>query len=195
MFLAREPLLTKPGSFPRGRYVHGLKVVCPPYSSDQDRWACILEVFDFNVHPKKLPEADNTARNTYLDRAYGSGVSENAEADANPGRADDAHSETLSSSYPWSPSSSPPSTRPSSPNPTPTTSHEVSYTVHTESSKVSVSEIFIDDVISKLPYTHAVRKDLCAMYSGFMIDDERIVGLKVGVVVFSSLPLGVRSIE
>lgn len=186
VLLAREPLLTKPGSFPRDRYVHGLKVVCPPYTSDQDRWACVLEVFDFSVHPKKLPEADNTARNPYLDRAYGSGVSKSAGADATRGRADDSHSGTLSSSSPWSPSSSPPSTRPSSPNPTPTTTHEVSYTVHTESSKVSVPDIFIDDVISKLPYTHTVRKDLCAMYSGFMIDDERIVGLKVGVGFFLS---------
>lgn len=62
--------------------------------------------------------------------------------------------------------------------------HEVSYTVHTEPSFVSASDIFVSDVVSKLPYTHTVRKDLCAMYSGFMIDDERIIGLKVSIVLF-----------
>lgn len=40
----------------------------------------------------------------------------------------------------------------------------------------------MNEVISKLPYTCTVRRDLSPMYSGFMIDDERIVGLKVSVV-------------
>jgi hypothetical protein len=61
---------------------------------------------------------------------------------------------------------------------------EVSYTVHTGPSVVTAPVVFLDPVVSKLPYTHTVRKDLCAGYSGFMIDDERIVGLKVGVVLF-----------
>lgn len=112
-------------------------------------------------------------------------MNEDAEADTKHGRADDFRSETLSLS---SSSSGPPSTRPNSPSSSPIVTHEVSYTVHTESSKISASGVFVDDVISKLPYTHTVRKDLCAVYSGFMIDDERILGLKVGVV-FSWLAL------
>jgi len=170
-----EPLLTKRGPFPCGRYVHGLKVVCPPYPSDQNEWGCVLDVFDFNVHPKKLPEADNTTRGFNLAQATGCGVDRDTEADTDHGRADDLSSGTPGSSS--SSPSSPLSTRPSTP-----ITHEVSYTVHTEPSFVPASDVFVSDVVSKLPYTHTVRKDLCAMYSGFMIDDERIVGLKVSAV-------------
>ena len=167
--------------FPCRRYVHGLKVVCPPYPSDRNEWACVLEVFDFNVHPKKLPEADNTIRSADLPYASGGRVGEDTKADAKHGGVDDSHSETMDSPSSSSPSpSSPPFTRPTSHSSSSTITHEVSYTVHTEPSKISASGVFVNDVISKLPYTHAVRKDLCAVYSGFMIDDERIVGLKVG---------------
>lgn len=174
---APDLLLTERGSFPCGRYVHGLKVVCPPYPSNQGE--CVLEVFDFNVHPKKLPEADNTTRNTNLAQALGSGVSRDTGAGTNHRRADDSNSETPSSSS--SSPSSPPSTRSSTPSSSSTITHDVTYTVHTEPSVVSASSVFVRDVASKLPFTHIVRKDLCAVYSGFMIDDERLVGLKVGV--------------
>jgi len=176
---ARTPPNTVP--FPCGRYVHGLKVVCPPYPSDRNKWACVLEVFDFNVHPKKLPEVDNTIWSADLARASGGGVSVDAEVDTSHGRTD-LNSERSISSSPLSSSSSPPPTRPSTPSSMSTIAHEVSFTVHSEPSIIPASSIFVNDVFSKLPYTHTVRKDLCAAYSGFMIDDERIVGLKVSIV-------------
>ena len=181
MLLAHEPLLTKHGPFPCGRYVHGLKVVCPPYPSDQNEWGCVLDVFDFNVHPKKLPEADNTTWSTNPAQRTGIGVGRDTEVDTDHGRADDSSSGTPGSSS--SSPSSPPSTRSSTPSSSSTITHEVSHTIHTEPSFVPASDVFVSDVVSKLPYTHTVRKDLCAMYSGFMIDDERIVGLKVGAVL------------
>ena len=154
--------------------------MCPPYPSDQNKWGCVLEVFDFNVHPKKLPEADNTART----RISGTGVGKDTEADTNHGRAGDLDSGTTSSSPPSSLPSSPPPTRPSTPSSSSAVTHDVFYNVHTEPSIVPASGVFACDVVSRLPYAHIVRKDLCAVYSGFMIDDERIVGLKVGVIFF-----------
>lgn len=185
MLLARGLLLTNLGSFPCGRYVHGMKVVCPPYMSDRHEWACVLEVFDFNVHPKKLPETDIINRTLDLAHTSGDGVDEDTGAGVRE-RADDSYSEALAPLSPSPPSSSsnPPSVRPTSHGSSSTITHEVSYTVHTEPSRISASGVFVSDVISKLPYTHAVRKDLCAVYSGFMIDDERIVGLKVGTIFF-----------
>jgi len=156
------------------RYVHGLKVVCPPHPSDRSEWACVLEVFDFNIHPKKLRKADNTAQSAVLSHASDHEASEGAKADTGRGRTDDSNSSTPAT--PSSPSSSSPGPGPDGSRPT--IGHEVSYTVHTEPSKISASGVFVNDVVSKLPYTHAVRRDLCAVYSGFMIDDERIVGLK-----------------
>ena len=166
--LTHEPLLTKRKPFPCGRYVHGLKVVCPPYPDDQNRWRYVLDVFDFNVHPKKLPEDGNTTWNS---------------TDPDHERANDSNSGTPRSS------SSLLSTRPSTSSSSSSITHEVSYTVHTEPSFVPASDVFISDVVSKLPYTHTVRKDLCAVYSGFMIDDERLIGLKVGTVLFFSCVL------
>ena len=160
---------------PSGRYVHGLKVVCPPYPSDQNKLGCVLEVFDFNVHPKRLSE--NATRSANLTQGVGKGI----EAVANHGRVNGLDPGTQSS--PSSPSlpSSPPPTRPSTPSSSSTISHEVSYTIHTKPSTVPASDVFIRNVVSNLPYAHIVRKDLCTAYSGFMIDDERIVGLKVSV--------------
>lgn len=142
-----------------------------------------MEVFDFNVHPKKIPEADNTTRDTDLAQGVGDGACRDPRAGANHARADDSDSDTISSSSSSTPSS-PPSTRPSTPGSSSTITHEVSYTVHTGPSEVSAPGVFVRDVVSKLPYTHILRKDLSTMYSGFMIDDERIVGLKVGVDFF-----------
>ena len=59
---------------PCGRYVHGLRVVCPPYSSEDGPSGCVLEVFDFNVHPKKLPGVDDANRSTNFVGAPGHGV-------------------------------------------------------------------------------------------------------------------------
>jgi len=172
--------------FSCGRYVHGLKVVCPPHPSDQNKWACVLEVFDFNVHPKKLPEADNTTRTTDRAQASGSGPRKDTQADTHP----ETPRSFSSSSFPGSPP-----TLHSSPSSSLAVTREVSYTVHTEPSRVPASCVFVNDVVSKLPYTHAMRKDLSAVYSGFMIDDERIVGLKVGIVFFllACASLGERS--
>lgn len=180
---ARAPLLTKRGSFPCGRYVHGLRVVCPPYSSQPGEFGCVLEVFDFNVHPTKLREATNT-----IWSAQSRGASKGTVGGTNEGRAGDSRLSTPSSFS--SSSSHPPSTRPSTPISSSISSHEVTYTIHTDPSKVSVPGVFVDDVISKLPYSQTVRKDLTTMYSGFMIDDERIVGLKVGVLFFLCVSWG-----
>ena len=158
--------------------------MCPPHPSARSDWACVLEVFDFNVHPKKLPKPDNTTQTAVLSHTSGQGVSEGTKADARRGQTDDPNPDT-SDIPPSSPSSTLHGSRPK-------IAHEVTYTVHTEPSKISASGVFVNDVISKLPYTHAVRKDLCAVYSGFMIDDERIVGLKVGVVLVHP---GVRFVE
>lgn len=157
------------------RYVHGLRVVCPPSSSQPGEFGCVLEVFDFNIHPKRLPEAQNTTRHT---QTSGRGMSKDTEGNVNEGQAGNPCSSTPNSSPP-SPSSAP--TRPPTLTPSSTVTHEVSYTIHIEPSKVTVPGVFTDTVVSKLPYSRTVRKDLTAMYSGFMIDDERIVGLKVGV--------------
>lgn len=147
--------------------------MCPPSPSDQNEWRCVLEVFDFNVHPKKLPEVNNPTQCSNLDQASDSGTDKDIEADdPNSG----------ASSTPSSSSSSPPPTRSPTPSSSSTVTHEVSYTVHAGPSSVPASGVFTSDVVSKLPYTHIVRKDLYAMYSGFMIDDERIVGLEVGAV-------------
>ena len=160
--------------------------MCPPHPSARSEWACVLEVFDFNVHPKKLPEPDNTTPTAVPSHTSGHVASEGAKVDARREPADDSNPDT-----PDTPSSSL-SLGPTPHGSRPKIAHEVTYTVHTEPSKISASGVFVNDVISKLPYTHAVRKDLCAVYSGFMIDDERIVGLKVGVVLVRP---GVRFVE
>lgn len=163
--------------FPCGRYVHGLRVVCPPYPSEEGPLGCVLEVLDFNVHPKKLPEDETTTRNINTTPASERGVNNGTEGGMDEGRTGDS---SLDPSSPLSSSS--PSARPSTPISSLVIPHEVTYTVHTETSKVMASSVFVDDVISKLPYTRTVRKDLSLVYSGFMIDDERIVGIKAGVV-------------
>lgn len=136
-------------------------------------------MFDFNVHPKKLPESEsNNILNTDPAQTSGGGVDKGTGAGMNLGRTDVLNSETRS------PSSSL-STRSTSPSSISTIASEVSYRVETEPTKIPTRGVFVNDVISKLPYTHTVRKDLCAAYSGFMIDDERIVGLKVRVPLLS----------
>lgn len=156
------------------RYVHGLRVVCPPYSVQPGEFGCVLEVFDFNLHPKKLPEAENT---TWDAQASGRRLSKDTEGGTN---AAGSRSSTPGPSSPSHSSSSSHSTRPSTPISNSFVTHEVIYSIHTESSTISAPGVFVNNVTSKLPYSRTVRKDLTTMYSGFMIDDERIVGLKVG---------------
>lgn len=51
----------------------------------------------------------------------------------------------------------------------------------TEPSKISSGLIFQNDVVTYLPYALLVRTGDFE-YSGFMIDDERIVGMKVSAL-------------
>lgn len=52
------------------------------------------------------------------------------------------------------------------------------YQVSAEPSTVAASDVFRQDVISRLPYAVSRRAgDL--HYTGFMMDDQRIVGMKV----------------
>jgi len=106
-FMAYEP------QFRWLRYVHGQKVVCPPHSISR---TYLLEVLDFNIHTKRLPEEIVTGNTRF--------------------------------------------------------------TIHTESSLVPKSEIFMENVMTRLPYTRTVRNDMGDFYSGFMIDEERLVGLR-----------------
>jgi hypothetical protein len=154
--------------------------VCPPYPSERGELGCVLEVFDFNVHPKKLPEADNGIRNSNPVQAPDRAANDDTEGDIENRQTDLSRSPTPSLSSSSSSASGSPSTRPSTPSSGSSIAHKTSFTVHTEPSRISASGVFIDDVISKLPYTRTVRKDLDMVYSGFMIDDERIVGIKVG---------------
>jgi hypothetical protein len=58
------------------------------------------------------------------------------------------------------------------------------FTVHTEPLVVPKVEIFVEDVVTRLPYTSAMRRDMGDYYSGFMIDEERLVGLRVREFTF-----------
>ena len=151
--------------------------MCPPYPSERGERGCVLEVFDFNVHPKKLPEANNTMRDSNV---LGRGVNDDAEGDINDGETDGSRCSTPSLSLSSSSISGSPSTRPSTPASGSVVAPEVSFSIHTEPSRIFASGIFLNDVTSKLPYTRTVRRDLDMVYSGFMIDDERIIGIKVG---------------
>lgn len=37
----------------------------------------------------------------------------------------------------------------------------------------------MENVVTQLPYTRTIRNDMGDFYSGFMIDEERLVGLRV----------------
>lgn len=112
------------------RYVHGQKVVCPPYTAGQglDR-VSVLEVLDFNIHVKRLPE--NIGVGTISCRG---------------------DQETVPDKF--------------------------ALYVYTDPSPVEKPEIFLKPVVSRLPYSRAIRTHVGEMYSGFMIDEERIVGLR-----------------
>lgn len=51
-----------------------------------------------------------------------------------------------------------------------------------EPTRICDDALFVRDVESRLPYREVTRKEDFA-YSGFMIDDERIVGLSVSAIV------------
>jgi hypothetical protein len=59
--------------------------------------------------------------------------------------------------------------------------------VETGPSTIVKPEIFANPVVSQLPYTRAIRMHMGEMYSGFMIDEERIVGLRVRNALCTSL--------
>ena len=56
--------------------------------------------------------------------------------------------------------------------------YQGSYELVVEPSVVPAGETFVNDVLSHLPYGRVAR-EFSANYSGFMIDDERLVGMKV----------------
>jgi hypothetical protein len=121
------------------RYVHGQKVVCPPYTVGQGtKRISVLEVLDFNVHVERLPP-EISARDI-LDHE-------------NPEKVPDS----------------------------------CVLCVETGPSTVVKPDIFTDPVVSQLPYTRAIRMHMEEMYSGFMIDEERVVGLRVRNTICTSL--------
>lgn len=71
-------------------------------------------------------------------------------------------------------------------DPVPLDSPSHGITLVTTSSRVQANTVFEDDVITSLPYLESRRYDKF-QYSGFMIDDERIIGMKVRVAVVLGL--------
>lgn len=53
-----------------------------------------------------------------------------------------------------------------------------SYQFVTDPSRVAAGTVFEDDIVTSLPYSASTRSGKFH-YSGFMIDDERIIGMKV----------------
>ena len=56
------------------------------------------------------------------------------------------------------------------------------YEVITESTVVPRGVTFAEDVVTRLPYSASTRK-FSTDYTGFMIDDERLIGMKVRVLL------------
>ncbi|KAH9943581.1 hypothetical protein B0H21DRAFT_779706 [Amylocystis lapponica] len=102
------------------RYVHGHRVVLPPFLPSWPNPLCTLCVIDFNIHPT---------------------------------RTDDPVYAAESRGTAWR------------------------YEVVTRPTTVSTGNVFQTDVVTHLPYSVSSRSGLFN-YSGFMIDDERIVGMK-----------------
>ena len=57
------------------------------------------------------------------------------------------------------------------------------YAVVSKESVIEGEEVFLRDVVSRLPYSQA-SKDGRYNYSGFLIDEERLVGMKVRTCAF-----------
>ncbi len=53
------------------------------------------------------------------------------------------------------------------------------YDVITSATYVEAKEVFTKDVVSQLPYAVSTRTGTLD-YTGFLIDEERLVGMKVG---------------
>ncbi|KAL6306507.1 hypothetical protein BKA93DRAFT_729237 [Sparassis latifolia] len=103
------------------RYVHGQRVVLPPFLPNGQNPICQLCVIDFNVHKKRI----------------------NDPVDANQ------PAENLGQ-----------------------------YIVMCEATRVAAGDTFQADVVTYLPYSVTTRAGPYS-YDGFMIDDERIIGVKV----------------
>ncbi|TFY60917.1 hypothetical protein EVJ58_g4844 [Rhodofomes roseus] len=99
------------------RYVHGTRVVLPPFFTTWPVLESTVCVLDFNVHPKRI-------EHTVL-----------PEGSSNR------------------------------------------YQLVTDPSRVPAGTVFQEDVITSLPYSATTRSGKF-QYSGFMIDDERIIGMK-----------------
>ena len=112
------------------RYVHGSRVVLPPFASQWPERKSTLCVLDFNVHPKRVDD--------------------------------------------------------------PVPLNSLGSQLITEPSRVAATTVFEDDVVTSLPYLASTRSETFH-YSGFMIDDERIIGMKVRVE--SVLPTGLREVR
>ncbi|KAH9841153.1 uncharacterized protein C8Q71DRAFT_702214 [Rhodofomes roseus] len=110
------------------RYVHGTRVVLPPFFTTWPVLESTVCVLDFNVHPKRI-------EHTVL-----------PEGSSNR------------------------------------------YQLVTDPSRVPAGTVFQEDVITSLPYSATTRSGKF-QYSGFMIDDERIIGMKqVEYSVASRMP-------
>lgn len=114
------------------RYVHGSRVVLPPFASQWPERKSTVCVLDFNVHPKRVDD------------------------------------------------------------PVPLHCPEKDSRLVTDPSRVPATTVFEDDVVTSLPYLASTRSENFH-YSGFMIDDERIIGMKVRVE--SVLSAGLREVH
>ena len=55
---------------------------------------------------------------------------------------------------------------------------DVHYSVHTDDSRIAAKSLFLDDVVTRLPYAVSSRVGQFH-YTGFMLDEERLVGIEV----------------
>lgn len=65
-------------------------------------------------------------------------------------------------------------------NPSEDEDADIRYEVFSDSTRIPAENIFREDVVTSLPYSKSTRGGKFN-YSGFMIDDERIVGMKVSL--------------
>ena len=67
--------------------------------------------------------------------------------------------------------------------------YDLSYVVYKLPSTVAAEKLFSYDVTSSLPFAESLRRgprDL-KVYKGYMIDDERLIGMRVRQIVIASL--------
>lgn len=58
------------------------------------------------------------------------------------------------------------------------TAKEVTYSLYLSDHKVPAKQLFAKEVVTRLPYAVSTRMGMFR-YSGFMIDEERLIGMKV----------------